>query len=453
MRPLLEAALQVARSGASDVPAIPPPRALVPLLNFSRLSERALATVRRVLDGNPDFRERVRASVTPEEVGADGWLFLARPEGWEAMLAESVEAAQADQLLREEERIERTAARRLARADEAKRDAQQLATALGSELAEATRQLNDERRARRASETEAGRLRARVARLQEEMAAGQTALAEISTVTAESDRLQAALDEAQEALASERREAAKPETAPRVSRSGDAEAVAAPGPVPAEAAQVARALAAAAAAVGVLAEAVHVAAAELAPFLPAPSTVPRPAWLPEPAPRRAGAASGPPAGGRAPSPLPPGVPDNSREAGEYLVRLTGVVVLVDGYNVTKLARAELTLPEQRRWLADAGAALAARSGADLDVVFDGAEDEAGVPFESPGRTKVRLRFSPLGIEADDVLLDLVDAMPLGRPVVVVSNDRRVQSGARRRGANVLSSDQLLVLLGSRPGAA
>jgi rRNA-processing protein FCF1 len=66
---------------------------------------------------------------------------------------------------------------------------------------------------------------------------------------------------------------------------------------------------------------------------------------------------------------------------------------------------------------------------------------------------VRVRWSPPGIEADDVLLELVETLPVHRPVVVVTNDRRVRTGARVRGANVLSSDQLLVLLGQRPGVA
>jgi predicted RNA-binding protein with PIN domain len=298
--------------------------------------------------------------------------------------------------------------------------------------------LADERRGRRASETEAGRLRSRVAALEEELAAGRAALAEAGAARVEVEGLRAALDEARAALAAERERVPEPEAEHEV---------VAPAP-PDEGAGVARALAAAASAVGVLAEAVSVAAAELAPFLPPP-----PAWPPEATPRRAVAGSGAPAGARVPSRLPPGMAADSREAAQHLVRLPGVIVLVDGYNVTKLARPELGLPEQRRWLTDAAAGLAARSGADVEVVFDGAEDEVGVPAGSPGRTKVRVRWSPAGIEADDVLLDLVEGLPAGRPVVVVSNDKRVASGARRRGANVLSSDQLLVLLGQRPGSA
>ena len=45
--------------------------------------------------------------------------------------------------------------------------------------------------------------------------------------------------------------------------------------------------------------------------------------------------------------------------------------------------------------------------------------------------------------ADDVVRDLVDELPLGRPVVVVSSDREVVHGARARGANVIGARQLL----------
>ena len=196
LRPLLEAAVQVARAEAAAVPSVTPPRALGPVLNFSRLPPPALATVRRVLDGDPTFRERVLASVTVEDVGADGWLFLTRPDGWEEELAESVRAAESSRLVREEARVERSAARRVTQAEEAAREARRLADALTAELAEVTRLLADERRGRRASETEAGRLRARVAALEEELASGRAALAEVGAVTAESERLRIALDEA-----------------------------------------------------------------------------------------------------------------------------------------------------------------------------------------------------------------------------------------------------------------
>jgi rRNA-processing protein FCF1 len=65
---------------------------------------------------------------------------------------------------------------------------------------------------------------------------------------------------------------------------------------------------------------------------------------------------------------------------------------------------------------------------------------------------VQVTFSPEGVTADDVLLDLVDAHPLAEPVVVASSDREVRDGARARGANTISSPQLLAVLG-RYGSA
>jgi predicted RNA-binding protein with PIN domain len=145
--------------------------------------------------------------------------------------------------------------------------------------------------------------------------------------------------------------------------------------------------------------------------------------------------------------LPPGTFDDSVEAAGHLVRMAGVWVLVDGYNVTKSARPELTLVDQRQWLADAAVELAARTGARIELVFDGADERASAPADLGRRLGVQLRFSAEGIEADDVLLDLVEKLPQGLPVVVASDDRRVREGARQRGANVLTTAQLLTVLG------
>ena len=62
---------------------------------------------------------------------------------------------------------------------------------------------------------------------------------------------------------------------------------------------------------------------------------------------------------------------------------------------------------------------------------------------------VRVHFSHAEVEADDVVLDIVARLPTDRPVVVVSSDRRVQDGARRLGANIVKSCELLAL--QRPG--
>ncbi|MBU6215779.1 MAG: hypothetical protein KGR17_04165, partial [Acidobacteria bacterium] len=52
-------------------------------------------------------------------------------------------------------------------------------------------------------------------------------------------------------------------------------------------------------------------------------------------------------------------------------------------------------------------------------------------------------FSPVGVEADDVLIGVVPTLPVDRPVVVVSSDRRVRDGVRPFGANLLRSAELL----------
>jgi len=86
---------------------------------------------------------------------------------------------------------------------------------------------------------------------------------------------------------------------------------------------------------------------------------------------------------------------------------------------------------------------AVRTGADVHVVYDGTDDKAGTDRT---RRPVKVTFSPSGIEADDVILELVDDIPPRRSVLVASSDRRVQDGARERGANVISSQQLLAVL-------
>ena len=146
--------------------------------------------------------------------------------------------------------------------------------------------------------------------------------------------------------------------------------------------------------------------------------------------------------------LPPAVFDDSREAAEFLCRRPGAVLLVDGYNATLAGSpwGELELAEQRRRLVDALAELAARTGAEVEVVFDGAEGAGPPPVPSAGRRPVRVRFSPPGVEADDVVIARAAAIPVDRPVVVASSDRRVQHGVERHGANVVGADQLMALL-------
>ncbi|MDQ3627898.1 MAG: NYN domain-containing protein [Actinomycetota bacterium] len=129
---------------------------------------------------------------------------------------------------------------------------------------------------------------------------------------------------------------------------------------------------------------------------------------------------------------------------EQLVALPRAHLLVDGYNVTKSGWAEMPLDAQRSRLVRELAPMAARSGAEITVVFDGA-DLAARPVVAAPRG-VRVIFSPADISADDVLRDLTRAEPAGRPVVVVSSDKEIREAVVAAGARSLPSAALLALL-------
>ena len=118
-------------------------------------------------------------------------------------------------------------------------------------------------------------------------------------------------------------------------------------------------------------------------------------------------------------------------------------LLVDGYNVTKTAYGGLALDQQRARLLKGLGALAARTGAEVTVVFDGA-DVAGPAVATP--RGVRCLFSRAGETADEVLRRMVRAEPSGRSVVVVSSDREVADGVRLSGARPVASWALVRLL-------
>jgi predicted RNA-binding protein with PIN domain len=128
---------------------------------------------------------------------------------------------------------------------------------------------------------------------------------------------------------------------------------------------------------------------------------------------------------------------------EQLLALPRAHLLVDGYNVTKNGWSGMPLDAQRARLVRELAPVAARSGAEITVVFDGADISAR-PVVAP--RGVRVIFSPADISADDVLRDLTRAEPVGRPVVVVSSDREIREAVVVAGARSLPSATLLALL-------
>ena len=129
-----------------------------------------------------------------------------------------------------------------------------------------------------------------------------------------------------------------------------------------------------------------------------------------------------------------------------VLALPQVHLIVDGYNVTRAEWDDTPLESQRGRLLRGLAPLAAQTGAEVTVVFDGMHAESRPLVQAP--RGVRVLFSPRDVLADDVIRDLVAAEPPGRPVAVVTSDQEiVRDVVRRPGVRAIGSRALLRLLG------
>jgi predicted RNA-binding protein with PIN domain len=429
---------------------------LRPYLGFAKLSRAALSAIARVVDQDDDFRARVAASSDEGAVGRGGWLWLARPPGWADDLA-AIEAEDREQRAsraaeQREARDERSAARRLAATQAALTRAETVAEERRLELDRLQRELDGVRGARTATDARVAELETTVAQLDEARAAAvrnlKDAEARLVNRATELKAVKARLRSV-EAEAAPLAGASDAEAAPTGAggiadpEQAAPEGVVSPAPGP-DLGVVARELRRAARGASSLADGLAGLAAALTDDggEPVPTT-PAPAPTGTPAPEAA-------AGGerRNPVPLPGGLLDDSVAAAEHLLRTPNAVLVVDGYNVTMTGWPELGAAEQRRRLVALLADLAARTSTRVELVFDGAEVDGGtIALPAPARQWVRVRFSPPDVEADEVVLDLVAQLPASRPVIVVSSDNRVREGARRGGANLLYSRQLLDTLG------
>ena len=125
---------------------------------------------------------------------------------------------------------------------------------------------------------------------------------------------------------------------------------------------------------------------------------------------------------------------------DQLLAMPKAHLVIDGYNVTKTGFADVSLEQQRNRLIAAMGGLAAQTGTEITIVFDGAERMVGLPAPPRG---VRVLFSRKGELADELIRRLVRAEPPGRPVIVISSDREVADGVRRHGAYPLPAETLL----------
>lgn len=125
---------------------------------------------------------------------------------------------------------------------------------------------------------------------------------------------------------------------------------------------------------------------------------------------------------------------------DRLLALRGTHLIVDGYNVTKSGYPDLPLAGQRERLVRQLGTVAARTAAEVTVVFDGA---GVVAVPAAGVRGVRVLFSDPGVLADDVIKHLVAAEPAGRPLMVVTSDREIVDAVRAHGARTVPSGVLL----------
>lgn len=148
---------------------------------------------------------------------------------------------------------------------------------------------------------------------------------------------------------------------------------------------------------------------------------------------------------RAPLDVPKGRLEDDPETLAGWLGSDNVHLLVDGYNVT-LAEGgfgELDLAAQRDRLVHGLAALARRHKVKATIVFDGAEVTPRP--RRPRAGPVTVAYSRPDEIADDHLVALLEGLP-PVPVVVATNDQELQRRARRHGATVATSNQLLALL-------
>ncbi|MCU1502397.1 MAG: hypothetical protein JWM12_1751 [Ilumatobacteraceae bacterium] len=418
LRSALEFAVDMAAAGAKLRPPLPSPDALRPFLRLQRLPSSAFARVRRAVEDDPPFLARLADVATPELVDDIGLAWLRRQPGWRSTI---------DELLvgRMGNAPDRLAAdRREQRRRQAAEDAAAKARAVNAATQE---QLNRERAAREHEQAERRRLI-------DELRIAQTRLGElestVATLREQANRAKAAAEDAEAATARAVARADSAEAARDAVLAARVEALTAP-PAPFDTEELRRSHAHALRGVHEAERAMRELGRALADLR---------SETPEASPDRTVRVRRP-RSRRSPLPIPGGLYGHSAAVAEHLLRVPGVVALVDGYNVAKLGWPTLDLVGQREQCILVCENIARRWGTAITIVFDGAD----VVGTSAPRRLVRVAFSPPGVIADDVLRAEVAVADHRQPIVVVTNDQAVIADVRAEGANTLSSDQFLAV--------
>jgi predicted RNA-binding protein with PIN domain len=445
--PLLEAAAETLRAlDSADVPL-----ALRHLHGFDRrglMHGPAPRQLRRVFDDDAAFRERVL-----ERFGGQTEVMAVRQQ-WDATagsaLSELVDdfAERGDLALlasvlyacapargefglglivaldstarraEGDEQAARERGRELAAAEEARRRAETGKLEAEAAAARAAAELRDERGARRARE----------ARAEEEVS---TARKRTEELAAEISSLRAKLAAEADRTAREARRSRDLDEAIRRVKADLAEAVARNEAAASRlAASDARALADAADDARKLASALERLRARIAAG-PAPVAAPVRVPAERPLARR-----------RVPV-LPSGLIATSVAGLEAMLSDDDVLLVIDGYNVTKQAWPETTASDQRERLGIAVTSLHRRCGCGVLCVFDG--DGTG-SRPAIRRGDIRVVFSDSGEEADEVIVREIANVPKRIAVVVASSDAWIKEHAEAEGAVVVPAESLLALL-------
>ena len=404
LREALAAALSVARDGKEAKPPIDPPARLKPILTFKKFSAQAWGQVREVVDSDDEFRDRVVAAVDEEAMSRVAWLWLSRPGGWEQEWAELAASARLESEHSADAQNHHALEQRLERAKGALKKAEGQRDRAARERDEARLQAAQGRTEARNSEVEYSKLLAELDLVREDR---DTIRKSLERLDRKEVRTHDKLKKAHKQIDLLKKEL-------RDSRAQYDEEV------------------------GSLKERLTVAEEEAAMarqagFEPPRETEPDP---PSPISRRI------------PALLPPGMLKDTVGAIEHLLRTPKVVMLVDGYNVTFKSWQEMPVRAQRERLLQKLEELSARfSEAEIVVVFDGTETDYDYISTTVRSLGVTVRFSPTGIEADDVIIKWCREYPLWQPLVVVSHDSRVRESARQLGANLVQPSKLLTLMG------
>ena len=376
------------------------------------------------------FVHACRIVATSEHLDEIGLLWITRPDGW----VEQIANAHARALeTAETENIEA----RLRRAERRREAAEQAAARASAELLAQREAIAREQQRRELAE-ERGAAAQKAADHAERVAAKLRSQLEATEAKLESERVRATqAEDTARALTEALRVAEQTRDAVLARRAELAEPLReAPPPAPANA-SAARALRNAATATRELAAALAAAGDALNGDDVRSESAPTPRSGRERRTQRRAIA------------IPGGVYGDSVAAGEYLVKVPGARVVVDGYNLAKLAWPGRNLIDQRERLISLLEDFARRTGVDVHAVFDGAD----VVGASAGRRIVRVQYSPAGVTADDVIREVVASLPVSTPAVVATNDQAIINDVRAAGANTVSSDVMLVLLGfTSPGS-